>query len=92
MAKFTVWRPENDETFEDGRQFDAVDSAHAAEEWADCEDCWGADYLIVGGRDTPIVHVRDEQGNETRYEVHGESVPSYTAYELPIKAAGQKEA
>jgi hypothetical protein len=84
MAKFTAWCPETGD-FEDGKVFDAYSAEEAAEKWAAREDSWGAEYLIVGGRSEPIVHVRSEGGAEQRFKVRGEAVPAY--YARPLAAA-----
>ncbi|WP_061959859.1 hypothetical protein [Cupriavidus pauculus] len=82
MAKFTVWNPETGDA-DDGKVFEAFDDECAAEQWAAREDSWSAEYLIVSGRDEPVVHVKDEHGNVTRFKVTGESVPTY--YARPVE-------
>jgi len=92
MAKFIVWNPESGGA-EDGKMFVAYDAEEAAEKWAEREDSWGAEYLIVSGRDEPVVHVRDEEGHETYFKVSGESVPAYYAREIeqPQPSNGDRE-
>ena len=91
MAKFLVWRPENDQEPEDGRVVDAWNAPAAACVWAEREDSRSADYAIVGGTDA-TVRVRDvASGDEYEMVVSGESVPSYTArvcIPQPVRKAG----
>lgn len=86
MEKFTVWCPEHGSSFEDGRQFEAVDAEMAAEEWAAWEDAWSAEYTIVGGGEKTVI-VRGEDGQEQTFTVTGESVPQYRARRVASQAA-----
>jgi hypothetical protein len=79
---FTVWCPEQGETADDGRAFDAFDAEEAAEQWAEQDDWSSAEYSIVGQRSTPIVHVQGPSGDVQRFRVSGEAVPSYSAEHL----------
>lgn len=84
MTTYEVWCPGHGETVEDARTGEALDPGHAAELWAELDDATG-DYLIVGGEVAEVV-VRDPGGAETRWKVHGETVPTYYAKEV-IRAA-----
>ena len=92
MTRYVVWRPDYGQTREDGREFEASCPQYAVQEWAQREDCDGADYLIVSGRDTPEVLVAEACSSlpPLRYSVSGESVPSYRATMLHGKAARSK--
>ena len=81
---YVVWCPENGEDGpDDGMEVTGVrDHADAAEAWAQSQDWHGADYLIVGGKITPTVHVMGPTGEVQRFEVSGEAVPSYRARQL----------
>jgi len=80
MTKYRVWRPDQDEAFEDGRLIDAWDANRAVCSWAEWKDSSSAEYSIVGGNDETVM-VRAVNGPIVEYEfiVSGESVPSYTA-------------
>lgn len=56
----------------------AHDAEAAAEKFAEDYDSNG-DYTCVSGNDL-TVDVRNAEGVVTRWTVHGESVPSYSAY------------
>jgi hypothetical protein len=80
MTRYVVWRPDYDQTREDGRVIEAVGPNYAAEEWALRYDCESADYLIVSGNSAEVLVA--EVGSSLppfRYSVSGESVPSYRA-------------
>lgn len=64
---------------DDWRTFYALDAEQAAEKWAERYDSYG-DYTIVQGSPA-TVDVQDSEGKATRFIVHGESVPSYSAHE-----------
>lgn len=82
MSTFTVWCPERDQDFEDGRSVDAYDAETAAEKWAKYDDAESAEYHIVGGNDVTVM-VRDEDGRESSFVVVGEASPVYYAREIP---------
>ncbi len=86
MSKFTVWCPERDQDFEDGRSFDAYDAEVAAEKWAEYDDAYSAEYSIVGGREVTVM-VRNEAGQDSSFVVSGEAEPVYFARET--RAASQ---
>lgn len=77
---WVVWCPEHGEDRHDGREIRARSSGGAAEIWAELVDAHGAEYAIVGGRDEPIVCVEASDGELVRYQLYGESVPSYRAH------------
>lgn len=79
MKNFRVWA-EGDE--DDVRTVKAVDPEHAAEIWAEHDDCYSADYLIVSGRFEPVVVVVAEDGSRARFCVSGETVAKYSARAL----------
>jgi hypothetical protein len=82
-----VW-PNGD--VDDWRDFYARDPEEAAEKWAERYDSYG-DYTIVNGS-SAIVDVMDEEETVTKFEVTGESVPSYRAYEhKPSPPSTRKE-
>jgi hypothetical protein len=79
LRKFLVWCPEDGESEHDGRRKIAAHAPElAAEEWAGIDDRESADYRILGGLEK-VVHVREVDGEETRWIVRGEAVPSYWA-------------
>lgn len=81
MKRFAVWCPERGQTEADAAQLDARNAEDAAREWAGEEDANSADYLIVGQRWEPTLHVRD--GDKVRaFKVTGEAVPQYDTEEL----------
>ena len=79
MAEYLVWCPEMGETEEDARAYDGVSPRFAAQEWAARQDAESADYHIVGGKTSPVVHVQCQDGDTVRFRVHGETVAHYTA-------------
>lgn len=85
---FEVWCPEEDdgEIESHRRKIEAMDAEDAAEQWAEQEDWYSAEYAIVSGRSTPVVAVRAPDGTETRYRVRGEAVPAYYADEVEVTA------
>lgn len=78
-----VWCPvERGENEADAKTIFAFDAEAAAEEWAEQDDRYSAEYGIVGGSSV-VVHVQAVDSDEvTRWSVSGESVPSYSASEL----------
>ncbi len=86
MSTFTVWCPERDQDFEDGRSFDAYDPEMAAEKWAEYDDAYSAEYSIVGGQEVTVT-VRDESGQDSSFVVSGEAEPVYFARQ--VRAASQ---
>ena len=77
MVNYLVWCPEQDETQEDAFSVEAYSPGHAAREWAEHEDSYGAEYSIVSQRWEPVVIVMGPDGLKTRWKVTGESVPEY---------------
>ena len=87
MTRYVVWRPDYDQTIEDGRVVEALCPEYAVQQWAQRDDCESADYLIVRGNDAEVMV--SELGSSLpplRYSVSGESVPSYRARMLHGKA------
>jgi hypothetical protein len=88
MRTFKVWNPDDND--EDGAQtVRASDPEHAAEIWAENDDQWSADYLIVSGRSEPVVTVVAEDGSRTRFRVTGETVARYSACEVDETEEGK---
>ena len=80
MTLYIVWRPDWEQTREDGRRIEAHSPSYACEQWAQREDADSADYLIVRGESVELMVV--ELGSSLMpflYSVSGESVPSYYA-------------
>ena len=77
MDEYIIWRPENGQTKEDGRKIKALCVEYAVQDWAQREDCEGADYLIVSGQDARVMVCNGHE--EREYIVSGESVPQYRA-------------
>ncbi len=71
-----MWCPDLGQSDADGRWIEAGGPHTATEEWARWHDYSSAEYSIVGGKVYEVI-VRDEDGNEGRYAVEGESVPHY---------------
>jgi hypothetical protein len=79
--KYVVWCPDLGHTRFQGRSFDAVDGADAAEQWAEWHDRSSAEYRIVGGSPETVL-VAPEDGMRAlpiSYRVTGEGVPVYHA-------------
>nr|WP_023596478.1 hypothetical protein [Pandoraea pnomenusa] len=89
MSTFTVWCPERDQDFEDGRSFDAHDAEMAAEKWAEYDDAYSAEYSIVGGREVTVM-VRNEAGQDSSFIVSGEAEPVYFAREIAAFQAAEE--
>lgn len=82
MNRYLVWCPEHSATIDDARVFEAFDHQAAAEAWAEHEDRTSADYLIVGDKWTPTVHVKaegDDAADTIVFKVSGYTVAEYTA-------------
>lgn len=80
MTRYVVWRPDYEQTREDGREIEAHSPQAACEKWAEQDDSRSADYLIVRGNSAEVMVA--ELGSSLppfRYSVSGESVPSYRA-------------
>lgn len=80
MTRYVVWRPDYEQTREDGREIEAYCPQAACELWAEQDDSRSADYLIVLGNSAEVMVA--ELGSSLppfRYSVSGESVPSYRA-------------
>lgn len=81
MNEFIVWCPDLGDQ-EDGSRISAYSAKEAAEQWADEEDTYSGDYLIIGGRDMTVI-VRDvASGAEVKMSVSGEAVAVYSAREV----------
>ncbi|AHF77947.1 Phage protein [Sodalis praecaptivus] len=79
MNTYQVWCPEDGEEREDAREIEAYDAQEAVEIWAELSDSGSADYLIVGGQVTPVVHVALADKVPQLFRVSGECVAQYTA-------------
>jgi hypothetical protein len=78
MSKYLVWREDADR--EDGKRIEANYEREAARKWAEWDDAWSADYLIVGGQDARVFVALDEDGSKPMlFEVRGEPQPVYFA-------------
>jgi hypothetical protein len=80
MTRYVVWRPDYEQTREDGKVIEAHSPSAACEKWAEREDADSADYLIVRGNSAELMVA--ELGSSLppfRYSVSGETVPSYRA-------------
>lgn len=76
---YVVWEPASGQTFVDGLRIPSDSPQHAAERWADWNDCIGGKYCIFAG-DHVALSVRNVDGGETwEMVVCGESVRKYTA-------------
>lgn len=89
MRDFLAWDPETGTVEDDAQTFCAFDAEGAAKKWAEHEDWTSEEYSIVSGHSTPVVCVRDiATGELTRWEVSGESVPSYRARQATPEDGG----
>lgn len=79
--KWLVWSADSGE--DDAREIYATDESDAAEKWAEREDLNSAEYSIVRGNSVTVCVRGTVAGAVTRFDVSGESVPSYSARELP---------
>ena len=80
---FLVWCEEQGESEDDAETFYAMDAEDAAKEWAETDDCYSAEYMIVAQKWEPVVSVMDRRDGEIkRFCVTGEAVPSYSASEV----------
>jgi hypothetical protein len=81
---FLLWRPENGETIADAREVEAHDAEDAAEDWAEYDDSYSVEYMIVRGNDATVcVRERDNQDAPVQtFVVSGKTVPQYTAREV----------
>jgi len=78
-----VWCEEQGESEDDAETFYAMDAEDAAKEWAETDDCYSAEYMIVAQKWEPVVSVMDRRDGEIkRFCVTGEAVPSYSASEV----------
>ena len=79
-TEYVVWRPDWEQSKEDGRHIKARCPSEACEAWAQREDCESADYHIVGGSDAflKVAEARDG-AKELAYVVSGETVAEYRA-------------
>lgn len=77
LPVFEVW---DMDTPNDIMRVNASDAEEAAERWAEDFDLSTAEYLIVSGRYTPTLGVRESGSEEVvMFKVEGESVPEYHA-------------
>lgn len=69
----------------------ATDAEEAAEKFAERSDCEG-DYTIIR-RGSGEIWVRDAEGAVTRWSIHAEAVPTYSAneYRKPASGGGCRE-
>jgi len=81
MAEFVVWAVREKE--DDVEPIEADSPGEAAETWA-AEVDRGAGNEIAKEIDSPVVNVRDEFGELTRWKIHGDLVPEYNAVGLVI--------
>ena len=80
---FMAWCEEQSETEDDAQGIYASDAQSAAEQWAEDDDCYSAEYMIVGQKWEPVLTVKDTRDGEVkRFTVTGEAVPSYSATEV----------
>lgn len=83
MGKYRIWCPDRDKHEENGTIVEQSCAPAAAEKWAEMEDWYSADFVIVGGQ-TVEVTVRDlTTGEQSEWTVSGESVPHYFARRKP---------
>lgn len=79
MGKYIVWSESKEQTEDDGKAFEAVGAWDAAEQWAQWDDHYSADFSIVGGQPADVV-VRDVETRAIdRFVVSGEQSAVYTA-------------
>lgn len=81
MSQFVVWAVSEKE--EDGERIHADSPGEAAEIWA-AEVDLQAGNEIAKDIDSPVVNVRDESGELTRWKIHGDMVPEYNAVGLVV--------
>lgn len=81
MAEFVVWAVREEE--DNGEPIEAESPGEAAEIWA-AEVDREAGNEIAKEIDSPVVNVRDEFGELTRWKIHGDLVPAYNAVGLVI--------
>jgi len=80
MTRYVVWRPDYDQTRDDGRTIEAHSPACACVYWAERDDQQSAEYSIARGNAAELLVA--ELGSSLppfRYSVVGEAVPSYHA-------------
>lgn len=82
MAEFIVWAVREKEG-DGGDPIEADSPGEAAEIWAADVDRQAGNE-IAKEIDSPVVNVRDEAGELTRWKIHGDLVPEYTAVGLVI--------
>lgn len=81
MAEFVVWAVRENE--DNGEPIEADSPGEAAEIWA-AEVDMQAGNEIAKEIDSPVVNVRDESGELTRWKIRGDLVPEYNAVGLVI--------
>lgn len=74
---YNVWCPDRGYGPDDGRAFNAIGPADAAQQWALCDDYESCEFTIAKGQDIAVTV--SDGANEWRYVVSGEAVPQYTA-------------
>jgi len=92
MTRYVVWRPDYDQTQDDGRTIDAEHPQAACEKWAEVDDWKSAEFSIARGNAAELMVC--ELGSSLppfRYSVVGEAVPSYRASMLHGKAQKEKQ-
>ena len=81
--KYKVWWPEQGQTKDDAKIFEAFDHEDAAAAWADWYDGYSADFLIVGG-ETPTVQVlREDETTALAVLVMGQTARTYSGHLAP---------
>lgn len=67
----------------DAREVHAYSADAAAEKYAEDYDSDSGEYSIVSGRAESVCVVKDRAGKILRFALSGESVPRYSATEIP---------
>lgn len=83
LKKYRVWWPEQGQTQDDSRAFEAFDHEQAAAMWADWYDVYSADYLIVGGAEATVQVIRDDETAPRSVLVTGEPSRTYVGHCTP---------
>jgi hypothetical protein len=79
MGHYIVWCPELGQEQHDGVKVTATDPGTAAQDWAEWQDCYSAEYSIVAGADRTVTVLDIANGERRDWIVSGESVPIYRA-------------
>jgi len=92
--EWECWCEDYGQKREDARKVRAHNADSAAEAWAAYEDTNSAEYNIAGGSAVTVYVVQSDAETGTkprRFNVEGEAVPSYTAYEQGDPESGDDE-